>query len=584
MLPQRQKGADPDPSPLWHPPYLADDMGVSRLLRFLVPALVAFAVMPAAAPAVEPGVVIGPNTTISESALTRQSGAQWVRLFIDWSLMEPAPGSLATHQVDDLRRRATAFGPNVKVLIALVNTPGWANGGAPVTTPPSDPATFGSFAGRLASEVADDVEAYEIWNEPDGGYFWTGDASHAKYAATLKAAYGPIKQGDPTATVVTGGSVGNNFDFLEALYGFGAKGHFDAFGVHTDTACISKPPEFQYRDENGRIGRWVFTGYREVRQTMLDHGDPKPIWMTEMGWATPNATCRQGGVALAGKENDPGGVSYADQADFLKRGMACLQADSYVEKTFWFALQDSSNSTNHEERFGLLEADGDAKPAFDAFNSWARSPFAASACGEPVDRTAPQVTVAAPTAGLRFAGPLHLTASATDNLTVSKIELYVDGKKIGGAQSGSTFKLTPWDGAKNLSNGTHKLVFKAFDSALNVGTKEITVEKVDARRLTVPKALFPVTIKKRGGRKVFVSIKVKQPRGTTEKPRGKIRVFVQRKKGSRWIDVSRYTKGVSRGFRQTITLKGRGRFRIFARYAALKPYKPLRTKYYTFKV
>ena len=34
------------------------------------------------------------------------------------------------------------------------------------------------------------------------------------------------------------------------------------------------------------IGRYVFTGYREVRATMLAHGDDKPVWMTELGWNT----------------------------------------------------------------------------------------------------------------------------------------------------------------------------------------------------------------------------------------------------------------------------------------------------------
>ena len=85
--------------------------------------------------------------------------------------------------------------------------------------------------------------------------------------------------------MLVGGLVGNDFEFVEALYDNGAKGSFDGVGVHTDTACLTTDPREYYREPSGRIGRYSFTGYREVRATMLAHGDDKPIWMTELGLA-----------------------------------------------------------------------------------------------------------------------------------------------------------------------------------------------------------------------------------------------------------------------------------------------------------
>ena len=114
-----------------------------------------------------------------------------------------------------------------------------------------------------------------------------------------------------------GGLVGNNYDFVEKLYSHGAQGSFDGVGVHTDTACLSTDPREYYREPNGRIGRYSFTGYREVRATMLAHGDDKPVWMTELGWSTTNGTCARGGRAGT-KE---AGVSQAVQADFLIEGL-----------------------------------------------------------------------------------------------------------------------------------------------------------------------------------------------------------------------------------------------------------------------
>ena len=57
--------------------------------------------------------------------------------------------------------------------------------------------------------------------------------------------------------------VANDYDFLQALYDNGAKGSFDAVGIHTDTACLTTDPREYYREPSGRIGRYSFTGYRE---------------------------------------------------------------------------------------------------------------------------------------------------------------------------------------------------------------------------------------------------------------------------------------------------------------------------------
>ncbi len=140
---------------------------------------------------------------------------------------------------------------------------------------------------RMMAQRLPAVDAWELWNEQDGAEFWQGGPDPAAYAALLKATYPAIKAVQPGDTVVTGGLVGNDMDFVESLYANGAKGSFDAVGVHTDTACLVDGPDFNYRDEQGRVARYVFTGYREVHAVMASHGDGgKPIWMTELGWNT----------------------------------------------------------------------------------------------------------------------------------------------------------------------------------------------------------------------------------------------------------------------------------------------------------
>ncbi len=82
-----------------------------------------------------------------------------------------------------------------------------------------------------------------------------------------------MKAADPGVTVVTTGMVGNNYAFLADVYAAGGGGSFDAVGVHTDTACLLTSPAEYYREPNGRVGRYSFTGYREVHDVMTANGD-----------------------------------------------------------------------------------------------------------------------------------------------------------------------------------------------------------------------------------------------------------------------------------------------------------------------
>ncbi len=215
--------------------------------------------------------------------------------------------------------------------------------------------------GGMAERVPG-VDAWELWNEPDGSEFFAGGPQPARYAAMVKSAYRAIKAVQPGDTVVTGGMVGNDMDFLAALYSHGAQGHFDAVGVHTDTACLTNGPDAYYRDERGRIGRYTFSAYREVHAVMSAHGDgAKPIWMTELGWNTQSTrprSCNTG--TWAGKKRI--GVSERRQARFLRAAYRCLAADPFVGVALWFGFQDIRGSA-HARGYGLFRSSGRAKPS-----------------------------------------------------------------------------------------------------------------------------------------------------------------------------------------------------------------------------
>jgi hypothetical protein len=552
-------------------------------IRTLLAAGMGAGAIAASAEAVEPGVVIGLRTgshNIDAFNASRDAGARWVRLYVNWREIEPSDNQYDPAPLGEFDRRVaehTARGQ--KVLMVVSYAPAWASGSSNQTAPPRDPGKYGEFMGAMANRYRGKVSAWELWNEPDDNVHFQNGPQPAAYAALLRAAYPAIKAADPAATVVTGGMVGNHYAFLEALYANGAKGSFDAVGVHTDTACLTAAPDFQYREHDGRIGRFTFTGYREVRQSMLANGEDKPIWMTELGWSTSPAVCDSGGRA----GTKPGGVSEDKQAQHLEHAFGCLQKDGIVQVAMWFSLQDvdSAQATGH--RYGLIDDGGKAKPSYGAFRRFATDTTPpARSCGSAVDARAPSVKLLSPREGQQYLDSLVVRANAADDQGVTRMELYADGKKVPGSQKGGRFRLT-WRRARLLSMGRHRLTVKAYDSAKNVGQASVTVMRDHARNIRVPRAKFHFSVRRaRGSRTLLVSGRVQKPKGTSIKPKGRIRMFFEIKRNGRWKVYSRYTKGIRRPFKLRVRLRKPGTWRAWARYAAQAPYRPIRTRYKVF--
>jgi Cellulase (glycosyl hydrolase family 5) len=406
-------------------------------------------------------------------------GADWVRLWALWQDMEPAQGAYNEHLIAVMNGRIAALkARGVKVLVVVHRAPAWASGGRGGIAPPSNPATFGRFMGQIAQRVPG-ADAWELWNEPDSGQFWAGGADPAAYAALLRAAYPAIKAVQPGDVVVTGGMVGNNMDFLSALYDHGAQGSFDAVGVHTDTACLTSGPDAYYRDERGRVGRYTFSAYREVHAVMSDRGDgAKPVWMTELGWNTQRGLCNVG--TKAGTK--PLGVSPRRQARFLRAAYRCVAADPFLGVAFWFGLQDIKGS-RHARGFGLYRRNQRAKPAARAFRRLNRGIRPRGGCGGYVDRTPPTIRVRSPLDGARFRGKLSVRVRAFDNpggSGIGRISMALDGRHVR-SWGGSGGSIDPWWGSADWRPGGHTLTFSVRDYAQNPASLTVRVEKLRRR-------------------------------------------------------------------------------------------------------
>jgi hypothetical protein len=167
---------------------------------------------------------------------------------------------------------------HVKLLGILRGTPLWLSdcpdrGAKATICAPRDPAEWGHLAGEVAEHARGSIDHWEILNEPDARWAFTGSAED--YARMLSAAYDAIKAGAPDAQVVFGGvERPREHDWIElvlATPGADAAHKFDIAAVHLRVRLRNHLPE---------LAQWL-TAWRAL---LARAGFDGPIWVTEHGY------------------------------------------------------------------------------------------------------------------------------------------------------------------------------------------------------------------------------------------------------------------------------------------------------------
>jgi Big-like domain-containing protein len=137
----------------------------------------------------------------------------------------------------------------------------------------------------------------------------------------------------------------------------------------------------------------------------------------------------------------------------------------------WAAVPGTTSGT-HSRRFlsghptvaagqiGLTWTEG--ATSFDIFT--AALPTAPPAA----DITAPTVSLLAPADGSTVFGAVSISASASDDRALARVQFQVDGANLGPAQTSAPFGAT-WD-SRTVANGTHSIAAIATDAAGNSGS------------------------------------------------------------------------------------------------------------------
>lgn len=157
------------------------------------------------------------------------------------------------------------------------------------------------------------------------------------------------------------------------------------------------------------------------------------------------------------------GVTYATST--YGSGRVAAIADSSV-------TEDATNSCSHSTFLGYNDPSYDNGLLVANGISWLANGTTGS------DTTPPTASITAPANGATVSGTVSVTATASDNVGVTKVEFYLDGV----LQSTDTTSPYAWSwNTTTATNATHSLTAKAYDAANNIGTStavSVTVNNV----------------------------------------------------------------------------------------------------------
>gem|GEM_PF-1312122 len=202
----------------------------------------------------------------------QQAGIKWMRVDLQFSIVCATAGTMSFARYDSLLLKLQQYG--IQWLPILEGYDSEISGPRPGLVPLYNHLPeWRAFVNACVTRYHNVSKVWEIWNEPDGG-FWKPTPNAAQYVPLLKAAYEEIKAVDTACKVMVGGLTGWNADYLKNMYTAGAKGYFDKIAVH---------PYGYGVDNNARVVRMR----NEFNAVLQQNGDTgMPIWISESGGST----------------------------------------------------------------------------------------------------------------------------------------------------------------------------------------------------------------------------------------------------------------------------------------------------------
>jgi beta-xylosidase len=275
-------------------------------------------------------------------------GLQWTRLDLHWDRIEPQSGQFRWDVMDPLMAEASKRG--LKMEAYLVGSAPFATS-APAGSansdqyPPRDPAVYANTLAVLAKRYPN-VQAWQVWNEPNLPSFWRPREDPAAYGRLLTTSYDVLRRQAPERDVVLGGMAyysqmpTRGGLMIEAL----ASG-----GLYRRDVITAYHPYSLYPEGDDPAKRDFIARVQQAHPALRNAG-ARRIWADEWGWSS-----------YAGPKEEQPIIGEVGQADYVLRRLALMSALDY-DKVFLFALSDlDDRATPRDRRYGLLDEQANPK-------------------------------------------------------------------------------------------------------------------------------------------------------------------------------------------------------------------------------
>lgn len=228
-------------------------------------------------------------------------------------------------------------------------------GAAPVSS--ADRTAYARFAEESARFWRTrPIKGFEIWNEPHLPAYWPSPDVNA-YGATFAQAASAIKSVDSSIPVVSAGVAIDEPSYLFKLARGGYLAQANGIGIHPyrKDSFVTTSPSFKRTFTSPEM----YANDRLItKQALASVGVTQPLWNTESGYSSIF-------FLDPAQYPDPHSVSARNrQGQLLLRQVLTQIALNEPLITVYRLMDKGTSLTDKEQNFGLLDSDGNEKPAY----------------------------------------------------------------------------------------------------------------------------------------------------------------------------------------------------------------------------
>jgi len=277
--------------------------------------------------------------------LLDEFSAVWIRTTARWSGIERQKGVWDFEYWDAYVEKAKAAGKKIILILAFDNPWLYSNSKERRDLTEREIPYFTEYVEQMVNRYRGLVDAFEIWNEPNW-FFWKGSNRH--FYALSSAAAKKAKETDQNAVILEGATFRVHRRFLRGMFRSGAFEHSDGISLHP----------------YARDALHTVKQVDKLRKIMEEFSYDKPIWITEVGYAT-------GGIYFSSNR-------LKRYPEYIVKTLSGLAARG-MRNALWYELLDEYNSGkapnrwNPSQFFGLVYPDKTFKPGAEAFMLTARN-------------------------------------------------------------------------------------------------------------------------------------------------------------------------------------------------------------------